>query len=110
MVDLKSKNWRELIRPKRIDIDHTRAMVHSALSGKLKNVTYKTDPLFHLDVPTSCPGIDNNEILSPRNTWNDKDAYDKRAKKLASEFSEHFDKAYDGKGISEYVRAQCPGK
>jgi phosphoenolpyruvate carboxykinase (ATP) len=93
----------------RMDIDITRALVHAALSGALKDVTYVEDPLFHILVPTSCPGIDPT-ILNPRSTWQDKQAFDARARKLSADFSAHFDKAYEGKGISQAVAAQCPGK
>jgi len=55
-------------------------------------------------------GIPSGEILNPRNTWEDKDAYDERAAKLASEFSAHFAKTYGNKGIDPAVAAQCPGK
>ena len=93
----------------RMDINLTRRLVDAALSGELKNVKYKDDPLFHLSIPVECPGVPA-EILNPRNTWEDKNAYDERAKKLASEFSTHFDKAYGNKNIDPSVRAQCPGK
>jgi len=55
-------------------------------------------------------GIPSAEILNPRNTWENKDAYDGRAKKLAAEFSAHFARAYSNKGIDPAVAAQCPGK
>jgi len=93
----------------RMDINITRRLVDAALGGELKNVKYKDDPLFHLSVPVECLGLPS-EILDPRNTWEDKNAYDKRAKKLASEFSAHYDKAYGGKNIDSAIRAQCPGK
>jgi phosphoenolpyruvate carboxykinase (ATP) len=94
----------------RIDITLTRAMVHAALSGELENVDYVENEAFHVMVPTTCPGIDDASILDPRSTWADKDAYDKRAEKLAGDFCAHFDKAYAGKGIDAEIEKQCPGK
>jgi len=93
----------------RMDIDITRALVHAALSGQLADVQYREDPVFHIMVPTSCPEV-NSDILDPRNTWEDKAAFDARAQKLASDFSAHFDKAYGNKGIDPAVAGQCPGK
>jgi phosphoenolpyruvate carboxykinase (ATP) len=93
----------------RMDIDITRAIVHAALSGDLKDVAYDEDPLFHILVPRTCPDVPK-EMLNPRNTWEDKDAFDRRAKKLAADFSAHFDKAYGTKGIDPQVMSQCPGK
>jgi phosphoenolpyruvate carboxykinase (ATP) len=50
------------------------------------------------------------EVLLPRNTWDDKNAYDVRAQRLADDFAAHFDKAYGNKNIDPAVAAQCPGK
>ena len=94
---------------KRMDIAMTRTIVDAALDGKLNNVEYQTDKLFHLDVPVSCPGVPAN-ILMPENTWSDTNAYRERAIKLSLEFSDYFDKAYGNKSIDESVRRQCPGK
>jgi phosphoenolpyruvate carboxykinase (ATP) len=93
----------------RMDIDITRALVNCALCGILKEVEYEEDPLFHIAVPRTCPSVPA-EILNPRNTWEDKEAFDLRAKKLAADFSTHFDKAYGSKGIDPEVISQCPGK
>ncbi len=93
----------------RMDIDITRAVVHAALSGDLEEVEYEEDPLFHIVSPRTCPNVPH-EILNPRNTWEDKDAFDRRAQKLAADFSAHFDKAYGNKGIDPAVISQCPGK
>ena len=93
----------------RMDIDITRALVHAALSGMLNDVEYEEDPVFHIMVPMTCPDV-NSRILNPRNTWDDKAAFDLRARKLASDFSAHFDKAYGNKGIDPEVVRQCPGK
>jgi phosphoenolpyruvate carboxykinase (ATP) len=95
---------------KRMDIRLTREMVQAALTGALKDVEYGEDPVFHLQIPKQCPGIPDNSILRPENTWADKSAFKSRAGKLAGEFSAHFDKAYGDKNIDPEVRAQCPGK
>ena len=93
----------------RMDINLTRALVDAALSGKLADVDYVHDPLFHFDVPTSCPGV-SADVLQARNTWADKDAFDARARKLAADFAKAFDKNYGNKGLDPAVVAACPGK
>jgi phosphoenolpyruvate carboxykinase (ATP) len=93
----------------RMDINLTREIVDAALSGKLENVEYVEDPTFHIIIPRTCPGVPSN-VLLPKNTWEDKDAYDARAKKLAGDFSAHFDWAYGDKNIDPAVAKECPGK
>lgn len=93
----------------RIDINQTRTMLTAAMEGKLDDVGYTENRLFHLNVPDSCPGIPS-EILHPENTWSEKAAFDRRAEGLAKEFSDYFDKAYGNTGIDDAVRSQCPGK
>ncbi len=74
----------------RININYTRAMVSAVISGALDNVEMVTDPIFGLHSPTSCPNVPS-EILIPRNTWADKDAYDKQAADLAQRFKKNFE-------------------
>jgi phosphoenolpyruvate carboxykinase (ATP) len=93
----------------RMDINLTRAIVNAALSGQLERVEYVEDTTFHIMIPKHCPDVPS-EVLFPRNTWADKEAYDVRAKKLADDFCAHFDKAYGDKNIDRAVAAQCPGK
>jgi len=76
---------------KRMNIHHTRRMVTAALTGEFDIVKYRHDDTFNLDVPTTCPGIPP-EVLNPRNTWSEKDAYDLSARKLAQMFVENFRK------------------
>jgi phosphoenolpyruvate carboxykinase (ATP) len=94
----------------RMDITLTREMVQAALTGALKDVEYKKDPVFHVQVPVQCPNIPDQSVLFPVNTWSDRQAFEERAKKLAQQFSTHFDKAYGNKNIDPAVRDQCPGK
>ncbi len=73
----------------RININYTRSMVRAAISGALENVETITDPIFGLQVLTTCPDVPNS-LLNPRNTWNDKEAYDKQAIDLAARFKKNF--------------------
>jgi phosphoenolpyruvate carboxykinase (ATP) len=74
---------------KRMKIAHTRAMISAALNGALDHVGYQRHPIFNLEMPTSCIDVPA-EVLDPRTTWADKDAYDVQARKLGSMFSENF--------------------
>ena len=75
----------------RIKLSLTRAIVKAVLSGALKDVKTTKDPIFGLNVPISCPDVPN-EVLNPRDTWKDKEAYDHKARELAA----MFEKTYKG--------------
>jgi len=94
---------------KRIDLKLTRAMVNAALNGDLEKVDYHYDELFHLNIPNECPGVPK-KILTPQNTWLNKDEYELTATRLANKFSAAFDEAYGDKNIRESVKNKCPGK
>ena len=79
----------------RMKLKYTRAMITAALDGKLDNVEYAADPIFGMAIPQSCPDVPD-ELLTPRNTWADKDAYDQQAKELAGLFIRNFEKYADG--------------
>ncbi len=73
----------------RVKLSYTRAMVRAILNGTLAKVPTQPDPVFGIAVPESCPDVPS-EILTPRNTWEDKSAYDAQARKLAGMFGENF--------------------
>ena len=79
----------------RMSIAHTRAIIDGIHSGALANAETIEDPLFGFQVPTSCPDVPD-EVLIPKNTWDDQAAYDATAKKLASLFQENFRQFEDG--------------
>ncbi len=89
----------------RMNINHTRSIVRAALSGALDDVPTVVDPIFGVAVPTSCPDVPS-EVLQPRATWNDPEAYDREAAALARMFAENFQAYADG--VSEAVRAAGP--
>ncbi len=66
----------------------SRAFVTSILNGSLRNAKYVEHPIFGLRMPTEVPGVPS-EVLDPRNTWNDKAAYDAKAKELAKKFRDN---------------------
>lgn len=76
---------------KRMSLPHTRALITEALNGNLEKVTYEAHPVFGVAMPTACPNVPA-EILNPRNTWADKNAYDAKANELALAFNKNFEK------------------
>jgi phosphoenolpyruvate carboxykinase (ATP) len=88
----------------RIKIKYSRAMVTAALTGELDKVEYRHDELFNLDIPTKVDDVPP-EILDPKNTWTNKDAYEKSAKSLAKMFIENFEK-FDG--VSAEIKSAGP--
>jgi phosphoenolpyruvate carboxykinase (ATP) len=89
----------------RMKIKYTRAMIRAILNGSLAQTETTPDPIFGVNVPVSCPDVPS-EVLQPRNTWEDKEAYDRQAADLARRFNENF-KKYEA-GVSEAVRAVAP--
>ena len=89
----------------RMNINHTRSMVRAALSGALDGVATEIDPIFGVEVPLTCPDVPD-EVLQPRATWADGDAYDRQAAALARMFVENFAAYADG--VSEAVRSAGP--
>lgn len=89
----------------RMNIGHTRAMVHAALDSELDGVATVTDPVFGVEVPTACPGVPDS-VLQPRGTWPDPEAYDRKAHDLAAMFRANF-RAFED-GVSDEVRSAGP--
>jgi phosphoenolpyruvate carboxykinase (ATP) len=74
----------------RMKLSHTRAMLRAALTGKLDDVETEADPVFGLAIPREVPDVPS-EVLRPRDTWKDTDAYDRQAHELAAMFRENFE-------------------
>jgi phosphoenolpyruvate carboxykinase (ATP) len=78
----------------RMKLKYTRAMINAVLNGDLGAYTYEDyhiHSVFGVAQPRSCPGVPS-EVLSPRTTWSDDDAYYKTAFKLSNAFRENFKK------------------
>lgn len=78
----------------RMKLKYTRAMINAVLNGDLGLYDYDhyhIHSVFGVAQPRSCPGVPT-EVLSPRTTWNNDDAYYKMAFKLSNAFRENFKK------------------
>jgi phosphoenolpyruvate carboxykinase (ATP) len=89
----------------RMSIQYTRRLVNAALNGELDNVKTMEDPVFGLHIPTHCDGVPD-DILVPKNTWDDKKAYDAKAKLMAQSFIDNF-KEFES-FVSDEIRMAGP--
>lgn len=90
----------------RMPIKATRRLLDAALGGNLKDAEMRIDPIFGFEVPTNVDGLDDQAILTPRDTWADKTAYDEYAAKLVEIFVENFKKFEEH--VAADVRAAAP--
>jgi len=73
----------------RMSLKDTRSIISAAMNGQLNDVKYEAHPVFGILMPESCPNV-SSEVLNPRNTWADKNAYDRQANELAQLFVKNF--------------------
>lgn len=89
----------------RIKLRYTRAIIDAIHDGSLSQAATVKDPVFGFEVPQTCAGVPS-EILTPRNTWADKERFDAQAKKLAGLFRKNFEQFAEGS--SEAIRNAAP--
>ncbi|MBQ0035491.1 MAG: phosphoenolpyruvate carboxykinase (ATP) [Firmicutes bacterium] len=76
---------------KRISIKDTRGIIDAILNGAINNTTTKKIPYFNLEVPTVLEGVATN-ILDPKDTYENPEDWETKAKDLASRFIKNFTK------------------
>lgn len=89
----------------RVKLKYTRAMITAALNGDLDNVEYVAHTIFGMQIPLSCPDVPS-EILSPRASWHNDEAFYTQANKLAKAFINNF-KKYEA-GVSQAILDAAP--
>ncbi len=89
----------------RMKLAHTRRMIAAALNGELDDVPMIEEPFFGLSVPQAIQDVPS-EVLNPRNTWSDPEAYDAQAQRLVGMFKENF-KQFE-ENVSEEIKAAGP--
>ena len=87
----------------RMSLKYTRALLDSALSGVFDDIELEIQPILKLRMPVSCPNVPD-EILDPRSTWDDVDAYDQQALKLRDMFRKNYtESGFQNLGITEVM-------
>lgn len=89
----------------RMKLAYTRRMITAALNGELDDVPMVEEPFFGLSIPQAIQDVPS-EVLNPRNTWSDKDAYDAQAQRLVGMFKENF-KQFE-ENVSNEIKAAGP--
>ena len=80
----------------RMSLKHTRKLLDAALSGEFDDTELTTLPNLNLRMPTTCESVPD-EILNPRETWDDPERYDAQAAELRDMFRAN----YDEKGFAQ---------
>ncbi len=89
---------------KRIDLKSTRAIINAILNNELVGGEFEIMNPFGLQIPKAVSGV-NAHILNPRNTWEDKAAFDAQAEKLAGLFINNFKNFTDNEEGQQLIKA-----
>ncbi|WP_219837711.1 phosphoenolpyruvate carboxykinase (ATP) [Paenibacillus sp. R14(2021)] len=76
---------------RRMNLTYTRAMITAALNGSIEQTTFTADPIFGVLCPDFVEGVPSN-ILVPRHTWQNQEAYEKAAWELVERFTQNYKK------------------
>ncbi len=76
---------------KRISIQDTRAIIDRILDGSIEKAETKNLPVFNFEIPISLKDV-HSDILDPRDTYDNIESWNKKAKNLAGLFIKNFDK------------------
>jgi phosphoenolpyruvate carboxykinase (ATP) len=90
---------------KRMSIKDTRACINGILNGSINDAEFENFEIFNLAIPKSLKGVKDNNILNPKNTWADKDSYNKSLRNLAQMFRKNFDRYSDSGSEFDYAMA-----
>jgi len=75
---------------KRISLKYTRRMISAVHKNELENTSFYKIGAFNLCVPKKIKGVPCM-LLNPRETWKDRDAYDKKEAILVALYTKNFD-------------------
>lgn len=86
----------------RMSIQTTRSCINAILNDKINEdpSNFRKDEVFNIDIPLKIDGVDP-DILDPRKSWNDTDAYDSARVKLAQMFMKNYEQ-YISQGNTDF--------
>lgn len=76
---------------KRMSIKDTRSCINAILDGSINNGGFSKMAFFNIEIPNEIAGVEKS-VLNPRESWQDKTAYDAQSAKLAKLFIENYKK------------------
>jgi phosphoenolpyruvate carboxykinase (ATP) len=79
---------------KRISIKDTRAIIDAILDGSIESATTRHIPVLNLTIPQSLNNVSQG-ILDPRDTYQDKNEWEIKAKSLAAKYIANFEQYCD---------------
>ncbi|MBQ8127002.1 MAG: phosphoenolpyruvate carboxykinase (ATP) [Prevotella sp.] len=91
---------------KRISIKDTRGIIDAILGGAILKAPTKNIPYFDFEVPTELDGVAWG-ILDPRDTYQNRNEWDEKARDLAARFIKNF-KKYEGNEAGKALVAAGP--
>ena len=77
-------------------------MITAILDGSMEHSDFEVEPVFGLDCPQNLSGV-NSDMLNPRSTWSNPDAYHRHADELVDLFIENFKIYGDSVAYLEYA-------
>ncbi len=77
---------------KRMSIELTRSILSAVLQGKLKNAKFIKLEKLNLMVPETIEGLEDQRVLIPEHTWQDKTAYQQKMEHLVGLFVKNFER------------------
>ena len=90
----------------RMALPYTRAIIDAILEDSIAQAGWQPFDRFGFDVPRAVPGVPN-DVLQPKQTWADPNAYDVAADSLARQFRDNFN-AFTNTTVGQSVAAAGP--
>lgn len=75
---------------KRMSLKYTRALITAALNNHFDKSLFEYHDVFGVAMPLYCADVPP-QLMNPRNTWKDTEAYDQKANYLAEAFIKNFE-------------------